>query len=98
MAIASPLRRYACYACYACYVTLASTVMACAHTSMSSIAAPATARALYSRILVVFDLSDIGLRRDGEDRFQNQHGASTTFVPSYRVFMPGQQYTKQWRV
>jgi hypothetical protein len=67
-------------------------IVACAHTSMSSVAAPSTAQTVYGRILVVFDLNDLGLRREGEDRF---HGTSSTvFIPSYRVFMPGQQYTK----
>lgn len=66
----------------------------CARTSMSSLASPELRGRTFRNILVVANLSDLGLRRETEDRFASSSiQGSYRFVPSYQVFFPGQQYT-----
>ena len=69
-------------------------VVGCARTRISSLVAPEARGRTYDRILVVFPISDIEWRRTAEEEFGKAYGGQqAVFIPSYKVFFPGRQYT-----
>ena len=69
---------------------------ACASTSMSSMPSPELRGRSFRNILVVAAFADLGIRRETEDRFAVASSQGRfRFVPSYQVFFPGRQYTRE---
>ena len=59
---------------------------ACARTRISSLVSPESTGHTYNRILVIFPLSDLELRKEAENRFTTNARYADTFVPSLTVF------------
>jgi len=69
---------------------LALLGVACAHTRVSSLAAPDAVGVRFRRIMVSVQINDLEIRRAAEDQFAKSYqGTSVTFVPSYQVLFPG---------
>lgn len=79
-----------------CSVVVAIMVFACARTSINSMRAPEVQGKTFRNILVFAALADLGLRQQMEDRVARHSSEGIVrFVPSYRMFFPGKQYTKE---
>ena len=71
------------------------TLAGCASTSITSMVAPEIQGRQFHHVLVVFPVSDLGERKVAETHFREVYFLdSTTFIPSYEVFFPGRQYSK----
>lgn len=67
----------------------------CASTNLSSMTKPEVAKRPYDRILVVFPLQDLELRRIAENEVLNKVRSRNSFMRSYELFFPGRQYEEQ---
>lgn len=67
-------------------------VVGCASTSMSSLVNSNISPREYQRVMVAFPLADLELRQVAEDEFVRRAAVPDRFVPSYKLFFPGQQY------
>lgn len=79
-------------------VTLTLCVLveaACANTSMRPLPAPELQGRQFRSVLVVGSFSDLGMRREMEDRFASHQEMQTRFVQSYALFVPGRQYSAE---
>lgn len=79
--------------CSVPFLTLAMT--ACAHTSMTSVAAPEAATQTFRKIVVMASFADLGLRQETEARFAAKSvPGQYQFVPSAQLFYPGRQFSQ----
>ncbi len=75
-------------------VCAAAAACASASTEMSTLAAPELAGRRLRTILVVANFEHIGVRRATEEEFARHSGVGLRYIPSYRVFFPGQTFSQ----
>ena len=69
-------------------------VAGCASTTLTSMVNPARTPKVFTKVMVHFPLSDLGLRQTVEEEFRS-HDLFDRFVPSFELLFPGQEYTPE---